>query len=323
MSQTNHPLGSPQRGDDRGAELVQRELETILERVERRTASADDRERLNSLLAADAACRTTYAAWMKLNAELAWHFSPPQPLSAAELVRFGVAEQMVPDEPAEPGPIRRAKPTSAAPPALPLSPVPGTAGSAVAGPSAPSPTSGFGLGQSWISSPLLLGFVAALGTLIVLAVIFFPRNQLDGGKSRAVEAGTIKPDAIKTDAVAGGPSEVVSGSVLVAGVPSPAIPAGAAISVAGEKPAVIRLGDGSQAELEPGASAVLQGRAGGMRQLIELTKGSATFRVEHAHGDFRVATAASAPSTADLARSSRCASCLRSRQETRAHQKQP
>lgn len=286
MSQTNNPIGSPLPGDERGAGLVQRELETILERVERRTASADDRQRLNSLLAADAACRGFYAAWMKLNAELAWYFSPPQPPSAAELVRFGLAEQMVPDEPAEPEPIERAKPTSAAPPASPLSLVPGNAGSPAAGPSAPSPTSGFGLWPSSISSPLLLGFVAALGTLVVLAGIFLARNQLGGGKPGVAEAGTGQPDA-----VAGRPSEVVSGSVLVAGVPSAAIPLGAAISVAGEKPAVIRLGDGSQAELEPGASAVLQGRTSGMRQLIELAKGSGTFRVEHAHGDFRVATA--------------------------------
>ena len=90
--------------------------------------------------------------------------------------------------------------------------------------------------------------------------------------------------------MAGGPSEVVSGNAVVAGVRRRRYQQRCDF-VAGEKPAVKALGDGSQAELEPGASAVLQGRAGGMRQLIELTKGSATFRVEHAHGDFRVATA--------------------------------
>ena len=161
MSPTNNPIGSPLPGDDREAGPVQRELEAILERVERRTASADDWQRLNSLLAADAACRSTYAAWMKLNAELAWHFSSPQPPSAQELIRFGLAEQMVPDELAVPGPIERAKPAGVVPPTLPLSPVPGTAGRAAAGPSAPNPTtSGFGLGPTLISSPLLLGFVA-------------------------------------------------------------------------------------------------------------------------------------------------------------------
>jgi hypothetical protein len=38
---------------------------------------------------------------------------------------------------------------------------------------------------------------------------------------------------------------------------------GSAISVAGETPAVIHLTDGSQAELEPGTSAMLHGRAKG------------------------------------------------------------
>jgi len=94
----------------------------------------------------------------------------------------------------------------------------------------------------------------------------------------------------KLNTAAGRSSDVLSGNVLVNGAQVPTVAEGSTVSVAGETLAVVRLTDGSRAELEPATSAVLHGRAQGMRQLIELVKGGGTFRVEHAQGDFRVVT---------------------------------
>ena len=60
--------------------------------------------------------------------------------------------------------------------------------------------------------------------------------------------------------------------------------------MAGNTNAVIRLGDGSRAELEPDASVVLHGATDGLRELVELEEGGASFQVEKANGRFRLHT---------------------------------
>jgi ferric-dicitrate binding protein FerR (iron transport regulator) len=85
-------------------------------------------------------------------------------------------------------------------------------------------------------------------------------------------------------------SEVVSGAVLVDGSRVDSVQEGAAIQVAGDAPAVIRLTDGSQARFEPGTKALLHGSAGGLRQWITLDEGAGTFRVQKTPGEFQVET---------------------------------
>jgi hypothetical protein len=87
-----------------------------------------------------------------------------------------------------------------------------------------------------------------------------------------------------------GASEVASGDVLLDGAPARTIPPGSAIRIAGSVPATIHLADGSEAEFEPGARAVLHGSVPGLRQWIELNEGGGTFRVEKANGEFEVET---------------------------------
>lgn len=86
------------------------------------------------------------------------------------------------------------------------------------------------------------------------------------------------------------PNQVIAGGVVLDGAPTLAIADGSAIRVPEEVPAVIRLGDGSQAELEPGTQAVLHGSVPGLRQLVELVEGAGSFRVEKGDGQFQVET---------------------------------
>lgn len=92
-----------------------------------------------------------------------------------------------------------------------------------------------------------------------------------------------------------GPSEnlhrVLDGQVLVDGVPAATIPDGARVRAVGAGPAVIRLTDGSKATLEPASEAVLHGRRGDRRQLVELVAGGGTFQVAKGDGAFEVETA--------------------------------
>ena len=91
-------------------------------------------------------------------------------------------------------------------------------------------------------------------------------------------------------AIAEGPHEVISGEVVTDGASAARIPDGSSIRVDNASPAVIRLADGSEAELRPQARAVLHGHRNDVRQVIELLEGSATFRVTKGMGQFRVET---------------------------------
>lgn len=86
------------------------------------------------------------------------------------------------------------------------------------------------------------------------------------------------------------PNQVIAGQVILDGTPTRAIADGSDIRVPAEAPAVIRLGDGSRAELEPGTQAVLHGSVVGLRQLVELVEGAGSFSVEKGEGQFQVET---------------------------------
>jgi hypothetical protein len=69
---------------------------------------------------------------------------------------------------------------------------------------------------------------------------------------------------------------VLSGRVLVAGVEAALVPDGAPLEVAGDADAVIRLAEGTRAELGPASRAVLRGRGATWDRLVELDRGRAT-----------------------------------------------
>jgi len=95
------------------------------------------------------------------------------------------------------------------------------------------------------------------------------------------------------DPTAGVPqSKIVAGTISYGG--GPAAPAGGAsirngvpFEVAGASPAVLRLGDGSQAELAPATRAELRGDARAPFEAVVLERGSARFRVDGATVDDR------------------------------------
>jgi ferric-dicitrate binding protein FerR (iron transport regulator) len=87
-------------------------------------------------------------------------------------------------------------------------------------------------------------------------------------------------------------SEVLAGRVSVGGGTVERVPAGAWFEVAGDTAAVIRLADGSRAELEPASEAALHGRVGEVREVVELSRGGGAFQVAHGGGLFRVETPA-------------------------------
>ena len=67
--------------------------------------------------------------------------------------------------------------------------------------------------------------------------------------------------------------QVRSGDVLVDGVPASTLGDGSSMQVVGDQPAVVRLIDGSEAEFDPGTSALVHGREAGIRSWIELNEG--------------------------------------------------
>lgn len=83
---------------------------------------------------------------------------------------------------------------------------------------------------------------------------------------------------------------VVAGQVLVNGSAAERLRDGTALVVGPSAPAVIRLADGSEAQLQSSTRAVLHGRRDAVRQVVELLKGGGTFRVTQGAGRFRVET---------------------------------
>lgn len=85
-------------------------------------------------------------------------------------------------------------------------------------------------------------------------------------------------------------AEVTAGQVSIGGVAATRIPEGVPFEVTGKKSAVIRLSDGSLAEVAPSSKAEIIGRRGQVRQVLALTQGSGKFQVTHGGGQFRVET---------------------------------
>jgi hypothetical protein len=94
-------------------------------------------------------------------------------------------------------------------------------------------------------------------------------------------------------------NDVISGRVLVDGTQSGAIVEGAPVVVWGDAPAVIRLSDGSQAELDPESEVVVHGGGTAARQVVELLSGSGSFHVPKGERRFRVDTAVGSVTSAD------------------------
>jgi len=83
---------------------------------------------------------------------------------------------------------------------------------------------------------------------------------------------------------------VVSGHVLINGVRSRTVPHGVRIVVPSAAPAVVRLADGSRAELAPASEAIVRGPASGTREALELLEGLGRFHAARGKGQFRVET---------------------------------
>jgi ferric-dicitrate binding protein FerR (iron transport regulator) len=92
---------------------------------------------------------------------------------------------------------------------------------------------------------------------------------------------------------------VLEGEVLVNGQAVENLDDGAPLLVAGPDPALLRLSDGSRAELEPASEAVVHGRSSGFAQRFELIEGEGRFTVWKASKPFLVDTPAGSVRTAD------------------------
>jgi ferric-dicitrate binding protein FerR (iron transport regulator) len=85
-------------------------------------------------------------------------------------------------------------------------------------------------------------------------------------------------------------AEVASGQVRIDGAEVERIPAGVWFDIVGGSSAVLRLPDGSRAELEPTSRASLQERPAEGRSAVALAEGGGVFQVAHGGGRFRVET---------------------------------
>jgi len=125
--------------------------------------------------------------------------------------------------------------------------------------------------------------------------------RLDVLGSRVAELETAKDGALKVFAREVGEDlwegrfeyrGAESGKMLVAlgGLDTLRLREGERFGVSGNRPAILRLADGSRVKLKAGSEGVARGRTQGLRQVFELTRGSARFKVEKGDGGFRVET---------------------------------
>jgi ferric-dicitrate binding protein FerR (iron transport regulator) len=84
---------------------------------------------------------------------------------------------------------------------------------------------------------------------------------------------------------------VLAGEVRIDGVALQQLPEEKWFEVVGDAPAVIRLADGSQAEVAPASKAMIHGRRDGVREAVELERGGGQFKVKPGSAAFRVETA--------------------------------
>jgi ferric-dicitrate binding protein FerR (iron transport regulator) len=100
----------------------------------------------------------------------------------------------------------------------------------------------------------------------------------------------LKRGPVPNDVVSG--NEVVAGAVWLDGVAVKQLPEEKLFEVAAEAPALIRLADGSKAEIAPASKATIHGARDSVRQAVELERGGGKFTVLRGNGQFRVETAA-------------------------------
>ncbi len=117
----------------------------------------------------------------------------------------------------------------------------------------------------------LPALAAAAAVLLAVGVAALHRLVLRGGGARRYE--------------------VVSGQVLVDGEPTRSVAAGSRFVVPGTARVVLRLADGTRAELAPSSEVVLRGRGADARETLELVEGRGRFEVTAGGGRFCVATA--------------------------------
>lgn len=87
-----------------------------------------------------------------------------------------------------------------------------------------------------------------------------------------------------------GSSDVLSGQAYVDGKLAKNIPDGLPVKAGKKEAVLIKLADGSETELAPQATAIMHGSVPGLRQLVELLEGSASFKVEKGDAQFQVET---------------------------------
>lgn len=113
---------------------------------------------------------------------------------------------------------------------------------------------------AWAAAVLLLALSAWL--------IFYAYPGRRGGTQGVVESGQVR-----------------AGNATIAHI-APEVP----FAVAGPDVAVIRLPDGTRAELDPGSQAIVHAQAGAARPTVELLQGGGKFEVPPGQGQFRVDT---------------------------------
>jgi ferric-dicitrate binding protein FerR (iron transport regulator) len=122
----------------------------------------------------------------------------------------------------------------------------------------------------------MLGEAAAAAVLLALGIGLF---AYFGQKPAATE--NVPPSPV---------NEVVSGKVKIDGVAVERLPEEQWFEVASDVPAMIRLADGSAAELAPTTKARLHARREDSRPSVELSQGAGKFKVPRSGDKFRVET---------------------------------
>ncbi|OAI47181.1 hypothetical protein AYO44_10025 [Planctomycetaceae bacterium SCGC AG-212-F19] len=136
-----------------------------------------------------------------------------------------------------------------------------------------------GIAPSAVVEPQRRRVLASVNGWLVAAVVLV-----------GVGIGLVAWKSQQGPAVAIAANEVLAGEVRVDGVAIKQIPEERWFDVAAEAPAVIRLVDGSEAELAPASRAMLHGRRESVREAVELQRGAGKFKITSGGGQFRVET---------------------------------
>jgi ferric-dicitrate binding protein FerR (iron transport regulator) len=129
--------------------------------------------------------------------------------------------------------------------------------------------------QQGPASPVRLGWFVPVGSaaaVLLLALsawlIFYPYLGTRAGPVSVIESGQVRAGNAAVSRIASDVPFVVEGTEV----------------------AVVRLSDGSRAELDPATEAIVHTRAGAARPVVELAQGGGKFSVPPGQGQFRVET---------------------------------